>query len=301
MNPFFQNNMMLELICVSCTKSFDIEYSTNTSSKCPHCHFYYEIRNGSLIYNFRYLLFKNFGKAYLKNAVLNNNGLLSYIYLKEGSIALHDRPDVARFREFIFANDIGKELLDIGSGTMDIPGYLLTDELDKYRLYGLDPIDNENFKGFKVNGCGEFIPFRNEKFDTIFFATSLDHLVSISKTLKECHRVLKRDGSVFVWMSDNKANFVYRIVRKLISSIKYLVTFHFNIPLGNFGDATTIGPYRIYDNYHVFYVPFWAVDPFHSYLEDPQKIIKLFQIYKFKLISYSKKNNDEVFLYFKKR
>ncbi len=83
----------------------------------------YEIGKDYLKTFFDKKLFNIFRRDYLLNKVLNNNGYISYQFLKESSISLPDRKDVKRFRSFVQKNHYGSVILDIGCGTMNIPGY----------------------------------------------------------------------------------------------------------------------------------------------------------------------------------
>lgn len=58
------------------------------------------------------------------NKVLNNNGYLSYHFLKETSVSLPGRPQVLNFKKYILSQISHGKILDVGCGMLEIPGYL---------------------------------------------------------------------------------------------------------------------------------------------------------------------------------
>lgn len=299
------DNRKIEIRCVICGEEFEEIYDVEKTVICKSCDFKYYFKNGCISYDYRYILFDNFRLKYLKNAVLNNNGLLAYLYHKEASLSSEDREDVAHFRDFIGSNNHGLEILDIGAGILDLPAYLKFENYEQCNFYGIDPLENAQFQGVKVIGCGEYIPFRDSKFDSIVFGTSLDHLVSIERTLLECNRVLKSNGLIFVWMSDRSVDISFknlikiplRYIKKKMMDINFIINKanKINIPF-----SYRFGRYVIYYDYNVMYVPKKAIDPFHSFNESPNKVIKLFVNGNFRLIEKIQNNKNEVFLCFKK-
>ena len=65
---------MMRLQCVSCKKDFIVESETNEFIACEGCGFNFEASSVFCKYNFDELLFREFGKKYLLNKALNNNG-----------------------------------------------------------------------------------------------------------------------------------------------------------------------------------------------------------------------------------
>lgn len=286
--------------CVKCGNIFTASLEQDAEHPCC-CGFVYSVKKGVLRYDFRSLLFRNFKDKYLFNAALNNNGYLSYIYLKEASLSLPSRSDVANFRDFIVRKGHGVDILDIGCGPLPMPGYLQFGDSKKVRLVGIDPIENNEFHGFKIIGTGEFIPLCDETFDTIVFGTSLDHVVSMDATIKECMRVLKPGGHVFVWMGDrsgSKPSCKELLKQKAVAALKWLLGRR-DYPL-TWSGANKIGNYYVYPDYTVFYIPKGAVDPFHSYEETPGHIVNHFFNRGFSLVDKSAETTAEVFLCFRK-
>jgi SAM-dependent methyltransferase len=255
-------------------------------SACAGCGLKYEVDGRYLRYEFDSLLFKRFRREYLLNKVLNNNGLIAYQLLKEGSLSLPDRADVRRFRDFLAAHARPGTLLDVGCGVLEMPGYLEFPGAGDYQLIGLDPIDDRAFRGLRIVGCSEFIPLPDASVDTIVFATSLDHVCSLAATLAEVHRILKPGGKVVIWMGDRSTS----IFGRGLLMLKTLVR---NIRKGYRTDR-----YWVYPDGTVLGVPCGAVDPFHSYHEDPKWISRKFTARGFRLEAHTATGADEVFLSF---
>jgi len=256
---------------------------------CVECGEEYEIGKNYLKTFFDKKLFNIYCKDYLLNKVLNNNGYISYQFLKESSISLPDREDVKRFRSFVQKNHYGSVILDIGCGPMDIPGYLMLDNINDLDIIGLDPIDSNNFNGLRIVGCSEFIPLPKRSVDTIIFATSLDHVCNLKKTISESLRLLTESGKILVWMSDRTLS--------PLSRIKYWISEKFRSLKAGY----PLDKYYLYDNWTVLGTPPGAVDPFHCDYESPKKIIKMFCKEGMSLLIDKRYSKNEVFLSFKKK
>jgi hypothetical protein len=89
-------------------------------------------------------------------------------------------------------------------------------------------------------------------------------------------------------MSDPRLPFVEKAKR-------WLKTKFLNVKAGYRSDK-----YVIYPNWTVFYVPDGAIDPFHSFIEDPQKIVSLMKAKGFQRNDMVYNNPGEVFICFTK-
>jgi SAM-dependent methyltransferase len=266
---------------------------------CTGCGFQYQYAPKYLMYDSDILLFREFKNKYLLNRVLNNNAYLSYQFLREASLSLGDRQDVRNFKAYILSHVTSGKLLDVGCGVLEVPGYLDFEDKSKFEFFGIDPIDDRSFRGMRVVGCGEFMPFQDEEFDVITFATSLDHVCSLQYTIRESSRILKKGGKVIVWMSDRSESpmdkairwtrWLLREVSQLFVSDRFV--FDSTYPL-NFGR------FVVYPNHTVLYVPKGAVDPFHTYLENPREIIATMKRFRLRHIDTVSHNRDETFLCF---
>lgn len=105
--------------------------------------------------------------------------------------------------------------------------------------------------------------FDDRQFDLVVPATTLNHVCSIEKSIGESYRVLRNGDKVLIWMGDGSHLSANRLKRwweyKKPNSLK-----------GYRSDK-----YFVYPNWTVLYVPDGAVDPFHSFNEDPKKIASL--------------------------
>jgi ubiquinone/menaquinone biosynthesis C-methylase UbiE len=105
--------------------------------------------------------------------------------------------------KFILSHIDSGRLLDVGCGLLEVPGYLDFEDKSKFEFFGIDPIEDRSFRGIRIVGCSEFMPFEDEQFDVLIFATSLDHVCSLGYTISESYRILVDGGKVMIWMSDH--------------------------------------------------------------------------------------------------
>ncbi|MEO7725740.1 MAG: methyltransferase domain-containing protein [Burkholderiales bacterium] len=277
----------MKYACAVCRSDLAVP-APDADSHCAACGTRYTHGPNYLGYEFDPLLFKRYKRHFLLNKVLNNNGFISYQVLKEGSLSLASRPDVSDFRRYIETHAKSGTLLDVGCGILPLPGYLQFEDTARFELFGLDPIDDRSFHGMRITGCSEFMPFADQQFDTVVYATSLDHVCSLDATIEETRRILKANGKLIIWMGDRSAS-PWRKFRN------WLVT-----PLRNLVKGYRTDKYSVYPDLTVLYIPDGAVDPFHSYSENPKKIAASLKRAGFGLEDQSQKNRDQVFLSFVK-
>lgn len=289
--------------CVQCGRALIVPHQGQGSIACSHCGFTYEYAKNYLKYDGDRLLLKHFKKRYLLNKVLNNNGLLSYYFTQEGSLSLSGREDVLNFKTYISSYISRGKILDVGCGVLELPGYLDFEEKGGFEFYGIDPIDNKSFRGIRITGCAEFMPFFDNSLDAVIFATSLDHICSIERTIHETHRVLSEGSKVFVWMSDRSTSF-YEKLKNMEDLLLNRLRLRFGFKMDKFipgpNSNVRVNDFVIYPKYSVFYVPKGAIDPFHHCLKSPKGIIKLFKKTKFKFVDIQFNNKNEIFLCFEK-
>jgi len=274
--------------CASCRQPIDVPKMGGGLITCRSCKHQYDYAPNYLSYDFDSLLFKHFRKQYLLNKVLNNNAYLSYLLLKEGSISLPERQDVIHFKKFILSHIDSGRLLDVGCGLLEVPGYLDFEDKSKFEFFGIDPIEDRSFRGMRIVGCSEFMPFEDEQFDALIFATSLDHVCSLEYTISESYRILVDGGKMMIWMSDHR--------HSLLSwGRSWLRT-----KIMNFKKGYRTDKFVTYPNRTVLYRPRGAVDPFHAFLETRQKVISAMN-QDFELVDSNYNNRDEIFLCFSKQ
>lgn len=129
---------------------------------------------------------------------LQENGLASYSQAPEENLAVGDREDAKSFREYCALQGT---VLDIGCGPQEFPSY---GKADNVRFVGIDPLIGIQPRKFEfVQALAEYLPFRDQSFDRVLFATSLDHVLSPQRSVLEACRVLKPNGKVLIWYGED--------------------------------------------------------------------------------------------------
>lgn len=109
------------------------------------------------------------------------------------------------FHDFIGDNSL---TLDVGCGngllggkSYEEIGYSYLEE----NAVGVDPLPllgpKPKWLSEYTRGISEKLAFRSEVFDSIVLATTLDHIENISECLDECKRVLRKTGSLNIWLT----------------------------------------------------------------------------------------------------
>ena len=97
-----------------------------------------------------------------------------------------------KYKDFIKSICKG-ETLDLGCGS------------DKFGDVGVDIMDGEGVD--IIHDLNEYpYPFQSESFDTILMHHCLEHLGDIHSTLKECQRILKKNGRLIVVVPHPSSN-----------------------------------------------------------------------------------------------
>lgn len=106
-----------------------------------------------------------------------------------------------QFKTFIGVKGL---VLDLGCGngrylgkSYEEAGYVYINP--KNQIIGLDPLESYEERFPVINARGEKIPLQDGIVNAVVLATSMDHIVSPKRVLKEIKRVLTPDGSVFIW------------------------------------------------------------------------------------------------------
>lgn len=131
---------------------------------------------------------------------LQENGALSYETDPEHNLCVEKRPDATAFGRFC---KLGGDVLDIGCGPQaQLPSYIPCKDLN---FVGIDPLPGAPQRDYTMlHGIAEYLPFADNTFDHVLFATTLDHMLSPQKALSEAHRVVReKTGKVHIWIYDN--------------------------------------------------------------------------------------------------
>ena len=155
---------------------------------------------------------------------------------QNGAEEYHDDPDASCSKEGNAYSDLFRcylkiyargFLLDIGCGTEGTPGYL--SHYPPNLLFGLDPREAAGEENFEyIQGFNEFLPWSNDAFDTIVSGTSLDHVLSLNKSLEEVQRVLKPEGLYLVWLASIPGAQPFEPHREDYEAVDEYHLFHFD-------------------------------------------------------------------------
>ena len=130
---------------------------------------------------------------------LFDNSAQLYYEEKQGSCSHREHPYALMFGYYLEIHARGR-ILDVGCGPHGIPSYLAM--RDSATISGLDPLPCVEPPDFEfVQGFNEFLPWPDAGFDTVVSGTSLDHVLSLDRSLAEVRRVLKPDGLYLVWLA----------------------------------------------------------------------------------------------------
>jgi len=99
----------------------------------------------------------------------------------------------------------GQIVLDIGCGSGS--DFLAIAKEKIFFGYGLDfslsqleqAASNDELKGFRwVQAEVDYLPFKDSSYDIVIFSEVIEHLTDCSKSLSDIHRILKKDGYLFL-------------------------------------------------------------------------------------------------------
>ena len=131
------------------------------------------------------------------------------------------------FRAFVELHVQGA-VLDVGCGPVGKPFYL--DSYPSFLVSGIDPLLKDQPSTIEaVRGISEYLPWPDQSFSTVISATSLDHCVSLDRSIEEIIRVLKPNGKVLLWIGSNPGSPPYRpLDPEFVPADRYHL-FHFDI------------------------------------------------------------------------
>jgi SAM-dependent methyltransferase len=122
----------------------------------------------------------------------------AFLKTKIGNAAHAADPRSRLFRSLVEMHATGR-VLDVGCGVFGCPYYLMS--YPPELISGLDPLAPFQTPDFEfVRGISEYLPWRDESFSTIISATSLDHCMSLDRSLAEMRRVLRPGGRLLLWI-----------------------------------------------------------------------------------------------------
>lgn len=142
------------------------------------------------------------------------------------SLSIKGNAGSEAFRKFLAVYTFGR-ILDVGCGPQSLPLYL--EGCDIEYLAGIDPLAGSGERKFEfVRGYAESLPWPDQEFDTVIFATSLDHVLSLEQALSEARRVLVPGGKCVVWVGFVPGAQPYDPQDKALKPIDAYHLFHFD-------------------------------------------------------------------------
>ena len=130
---------------------------------------------------------------------LFENGTRSYYEQMEESCSHWEHKYARIFAGYVKLHGRGR-LLDVGCGPHGRPSYLSGWPAEM--ISGLDPLKATKPVDFElVQGFNEFLPWPDESFHTVVSGTSLDHVLSLDRSLEEVARVMTKNGRYLIWLA----------------------------------------------------------------------------------------------------
>lgn len=128
---------------------------------------------------------------------LQANGAVTYEADPDNNLAVGRRDDATAFARFARLEGF---VLDVGCGPQRRPAYF-DPHRDGTRFVGVDPLVGQSQADYpQIRALAEHLPFRDEVFDRVLFATTLDHFVDPGRALREAARVVSPSGEIAVWL-----------------------------------------------------------------------------------------------------
>lgn len=153
-------------------------------------------------------------------------GEKAYLEERNSSCSSSSNVYVTAFQAFIASHARG-HLLDQGCGIYGLPAYLQGYPVEL--VSAIEPLPLKVEADFEVvRGFSEFLPWPDDSFTAIVNGTSLDHVLSLQKSLDETHRVLHPEGKYIVWIGSIKGAKAYDVNQRPVKAIDQFHLFHFH-------------------------------------------------------------------------
>lgn len=122
----------------------------------------------------------------------------AFLKTKVGNASHAADPRSRLFRSLVEIYATGR-VLDVGCGVFGRPYYLASYPAEL--IFGVDPLASFEVPDFEfVRGISEYLPWRDHSFSTVISATSLNHCMSLDRSLGEMRRVLRPGGRLLLWI-----------------------------------------------------------------------------------------------------
>ena len=131
------------------------------------------------------------------------------------------------FRAFVEHHAAGA-VLDVGCGPSGKPFYLSS--YPSQLVSGIDPLVLQQHRDIEViRGISEYLPWPDQSFSTVISATSLDHCLSLDRSIDEVVRVLQPNGKLLLWIGSIPGCPPYRPLDPGFVPADRFHLFHFDI------------------------------------------------------------------------
>ena len=131
------------------------------------------------------------------------------------------------FRAFVEHHAEGS-VLDVGCGPAGKPFYLSS--YSSQLVSGIDPLSVQPHDDIQVvQGISEYLPWPDKSFSTVISATSLDHCISLERSLAEVIRVMKPGGKFLLWLGSIPGSPPYLPLDTEFAPADRFHLFHFDI------------------------------------------------------------------------
>jgi ubiquinone/menaquinone biosynthesis C-methylase UbiE len=187
---------------------------------------------------------------------LQNNSEIVYNKFPHLNCSVKTRQEVGIFKEFC---SFYGSVLDVGCGP-NVPSYLQDNSKIEVSI-GIDPLIS--FGRYESDGkitlmraIGEHLPFQDNSFDFVCFATSFDHVIEPISVFNETKRVLKKNGIAIFWIDDDQPNLIKRALRKTKQIIKHTKNYDPAIDSQETLKQSMEIPHGAADRFHVRHVHF---------------------------------------------
>lgn len=157
---------------------------------------------------------------------LFENGTRSYASDPQNNLVVDESIHAHEFDDFLkLYVDADDYIWDIGCGPERMATYLKNFNED--HIFGIDPLPPVEQHPFEfTQAIAEFIPYEDEQFDTVIYATSLNHVLLLDKALEETKRVLKSNGCLLIWAGMTKDGKYYNPYAADVKAIDKYHMFH---------------------------------------------------------------------------
>ena len=131
------------------------------------------------------------------------------------------------FRAFV-ENHAEGAVLDVGCGPSGKPFYLSS--YPSQLVSGIDPLSMQKHDDIEViQGISEYLPWPDKSFSTVISATSMDHCLSLDRSIDETIRVLRPAGKFLLWLGSIPGSPPYRPLDAEFTPADRFHLFHFDI------------------------------------------------------------------------